>query len=284
MTVTLYRAKILDNFEHGSLDLWEDSDNGNGSSSIYQHTGKLVKCGEYSLRFGIDIGGTPSGYHDVIRYTSVYSSPVDWSDYTHICLWLYSSTTSTPALQFRLRNQDTWSEVALATEVNGAWALVKGDISAITRTSINECRFRVYETSYGSSEVVNFYLDSICLIDDTNKFVLQDSHEFITEQQIYTVPEVLFDDGLKTSFDLGVRARPITVTGLLPTDSSTAALDKEEALEDLMLGSNQFFFESSGVSLPVKVRSYTSGIEAGYINAINYTLSMVEDFGVLKAQ
>jgi hypothetical protein len=279
--VKLYPASIVDNFEHGTTDLWSVEDNGNGTSALYQTTGKYVKSGEYSLRFGINIGGTPSGWHDITRTNGTFSSPEDWSAYDEICLWLYSSSTSTPALQFRLRNEDTWTEVALSTEVNGEWALVNGDISAVTRDSVNEFQFRVYESSYGSSEVVNFYLDTICLIDTDNAVDLLNSHEFITEQELYSATEVLFDDGIKPSFDFGFRARPISVTGFFPTESSSDAFEKEGALEDLLMGKNQYFFESEAVSLPVKVRSYTAEFETGNINVINYTILMLEDFGIV---
>lgn len=278
--VKLYRALLIDNFETESLRLWSGEDNGAGTSQLIAEENPFVKDGLSSLLFSSQTGVTQSGWHDAIYKFDYVGSPQDLSNYTDIFMWVFcGTTTDPPILKLRVRNDGTTTEVGFATEVKDDWAFVGADISAITRDAVDELRFRMYETSYGSQEIVNFYMDTICAVSSTEAFNLTNTDEDIDVQRTEMSMEVPMGGGLRPVFDFGQEATRITISGIIPETTTETALEREAALEDLLLGSNLYVLESDIYSGLVKMASYTSTITAGQVESIPYTLGLVECFG-----
>lgn len=281
MTVKLYRAKVLDTFQHGSTRLWEAWDHGGGSCSAILENGKFVKMGENSLKWTITIGDPQSGAQSLLRHSDYYGTPMDLSEYTRLYMLLYSSCTSSPALKLRLRNNGSWSTLmGFSNEVKDGWSVVYADISGESRTLVDQLDFTITESEYGTAEAVKFYFDAICLVNTNLYFDFEATDEDLSESESFGLREIPFQGGLAPSYVMGRIPRDFSVSGLIPTKSvSNTALIQEASLEDLFLGENSYFLDSDLVSIPVKVAGYTATLEAGEIDAINYTVGLIENFG-----
>lgn len=281
MTVKLYRAKILDTFQHGSTRLWEAWDQGGGSCSVILENEKFVKMGENSLKWTITTGDPQSGAQSLLRHSDYYGTPMDLSEYTRIYMLLYSLCTSSPALKLRLRNNGDWSTLmGFSNEVKNGWSVVYADISAKSRTLVDQLDFTITESEYGAAETIKFYFDAVCLVNTNLYFDFEATDEDLSEDESFGLREVPFQGGLAPSYVMGRIPRDFSISGLLPTKSvSNTALIQEASLEDLFLGENSYFLDSDLVSIPVKVASYTATLKTGEIDAINYTVGLIENFG-----
>jgi len=279
MTVKLYPALLIDNFEHGSTRLWTETDSGNGTISMELHSGKYVKSGRNSLHMDMTTGSTQSGTLLVDHWFNMHYTTKDFSDYTHAAFWVYSACTrNPPVLIHRFLNDATWSTWAYCSGlVTNGWGVATVALPS-ARNNVEQFRLLIDETDYGSSEDVDLYIDGICLIDNDNAFDLSNTDENISEEDTYQVREIPIAHGLKDTMDMGRHPRMFSVTGILPT-TTTSALEREAQLEDLVLGGNEFYFHSDVFSGLVKIITYTSTVVAGAIDTVSYTLGLVEDFG-----
>lgn len=282
MTVTLSRAMLLDNFEHGSIRLWFESDQGNGTCSVSLETGKYVKAGDYGLHFDVDIGATLGGSHYAVRKLGYYEVPMDLSAYTHLYMWLYATSwTAPPVVKCSVRNNGTWgADVNFTGEQQDLWKVVSADISGLTRTDVDRIRISVDESDYATTEPLDLYIDDLCLVSSSQSFNFQNTDEDLTEEELVNASETLIESGLRPVFDFKGHARRLTIKGNIPTTTDTAII-REAELEDLLMGTNQYYLQTDLISMPVKVSSYTSTIRSGEIDTFEYTVALVEDFGDL---